>query len=161
MIYEIQGDILKSSAAAIVHGVASNDPMSQGLSLELHQMFPQMHKDFHKWCHQTNPKVGTVWKWDRVKDLIIINMLTQDGHTHHGTHPQKANLTDVNHCLRALKKLIKKEKLKSIAIPRLATGVGGLMWEEVHPLIINQLDDVNIPIYIYSTFIPDIKAEEP
>jgi len=88
-------------------------------------------------------------------------MLTQDGNTHHGTHPQKATLTDVNHCLRALKKLIKKEKLKSIAIPRLATGVGGLLWEEVHPLILNQLEDVNIPIYIYSTFIPNIKAEEP
>jgi len=161
MIYEIEGDILKSKAQAIVHGVAANDPMSQGLSLKLHQMFPQMHKDFHKWCHQTNPKVGSVWKWDRVKNLTIINMLTQDSHSHHGTHPPKASLTDVNHCLRALKKLIKKEKFSSIAIPRLATGVGGLLWEDVHPLIINQLGEINISIYIYSTFVPDIEALEP
>jgi len=161
MIYEIQGDILKSDAHAIVHGVAANDPMNQGLSLAIHQMFPQMHKDFHKWCHQNHPKVGSVWKWDKVKNLIIINMLTQDSDNHHGTHPQKANLADVNHCLRALKKMIKKEKLHSIAIPRLATGVGGLIWEEVYPLILNQLEDINIPIYIYSTFLPDIKAQEP
>ncbi len=161
MIYELEGDILKSNAHAIVHGVASNDPMDKGLSLALHQMFPQMHKDFHKWCHQNHPKVGSAWKWDKVKDLIIINLLTQDSDKHHGAHPEKANLTDLNHCLRALKKLIKKEKLKSIAIPRLATGVGGLIWEDVHPIIINQLDEIDIPIYIYSTFIPNIKAVEP
>jgi len=161
MIHEVQGDILKSEAGAIVHGVAANDPMNQGLSLAIHQMFPQMHKDFHKWCHQNHPKVGSIWKWDKVKNLIIINMLTQNGDHHHGTHPPKANLTDVNHTLRALKKLIHKEKIKSIAIPRLATGVGGLLWEEVYPLIKNQLEDVNIPIYIYSTYIPDLKAEEP
>jgi len=161
MIYEVEGDILKSDAQAIVHGVASNDPMTQGLALLIHQMFPQMHKDFHKWCHQNHPKVGTVWKWDKVKNLIIINMLTQDGNNHHGTHPPKANLSDVNHSLRALKKLISKEKIKSIAIPRLATGVGGLLWEEVQPLIINQLEEVKIPIYLYSTYIPNIKAQEP
>ena len=161
MIYEVEGDILKSEAQAIVHGVAANDPMTQGLSLLIHQMFPQMHKDFHKWCHQNHPKTGSVWKWDKVKNIIIVNMLTQNGDSHHGTHPPKANLTDVNHCLRALKKLILKEKIKSIAIPRLATGVGGLLWEEVYPLIINQLEDLNISIYLYSTYIPNIKADEP
>ena len=161
MIYEVQGDILKSQADAIVHGVAANDSMTQGLSLSIHQMFPQMHKDFHKWCHQNHPKVGSVWAWHKVKNLVVINMLTQDGDNHHGTHPPKANLTDVNHALRALKKIIKKEKLKSIAIPRLATGVGGLLWEDVYPLIVNQLEEVNIPIYLYSTYIPEVKAEEP
>ncbi len=161
MIYELEGDILKSEAQVIVHGVAANDPMNKGLSLSLHQMFPQMHKDFHKWCHQNHPKVGSIWKWDKVKNLTIINMLTQNSEKIHGTHPEKANLTDVNHCLRALKKLIKKEKFESIAIPRLATGVGGLLWEEVYPLIINQLEEVDIPIYVYSTYIPNIKADEP
>jgi len=161
MIYEVQGDILKSSAQAIVHGVAANDPMTQGLSLAIHQMFPQMHKDFHKWCHQNHPKTGTVWKWEKVKNLMVINMLTQEGNSHNGSHPKKANLTDVNHGLKALKKLISKEKIKSIAVPRLSTGVGGLEWEDVYPLIINQLEDINIPIYIYSTYIPGVKAQEP
>lgn len=161
MLYEVQGDILKSRAAAIVHGVAANDPMNQGLSLSIHQMFPQLHKEFHKWCHQNNPKVGTVWKWDKVKNLIIVTMLTQENNNHNTSHPLKANLTDINHCLKALKKLIKKEKIKSIAIPKVSTGVGGLLWEDVHPLIINQLEDVNIPIYIYSTYIADLQAEEP
>lgn len=161
MIYNVEGDILLSGAHAIVHGVAANDPMTQGLSLALHQMFPQMHKDFHKWCHQNNPKTGIVWKWDKVENLVIVNMITQESEIHSSSHPKKANLTDVNHCLKALKKFINKEKIKSIAIPKLSTGVGGLLWEDVYPLIVTQLEDVNIPIYLYSTFIPNLKAEEP
>lgn len=161
MIYHVEGDMLRSSAQAIVHGVAANDPMSQGLSLALHQMFPQMHKDFHKWCHQQHPKPGSIWKWDKVSNLIIVNMITQESQIHSSAHPKKANLTDVNHSLKALKKFIIKEKIKSIAIPKLSTGVGGLLWEEVYPLIVTQLEDVKIPIYLYSTYIPDLKAEEP
>jgi hypothetical protein len=34
----------------------------------------------------------------------------------------------------------------------LATGVGGLSWEEVYPLIQQHLGELNIPIYIYTTY---------
>lgn len=161
MIYEVQGDILKSSATAIVHGVAVNDQMNQGLSFEIHKMFPQMHKDFHKWCHQSHPKVGTAWSWDKVKNLLIINLLTQEGDFHNTSHPKRAKLTDVNHSLKALKKILSKEKISSVAIPKIATGTGGLLWEDVYPLIQNQLEDVNISIYIYVDYIPGLKAKEP
>jgi O-acetyl-ADP-ribose deacetylase (regulator of RNase III) len=67
----------------------------------------------------------------------------------------------VNHALRALKKLIKAEGLSSVALPRLATGVGGLEWEEVQPLVSNQLSDVDANIYVYHRYIPGKKATEP
>ena len=52
MIIEVEGDILLSKAQAIAHGVAANDPMSQGLAKSLHEWMPSMHKDFHRWCHK-------------------------------------------------------------------------------------------------------------
>ena len=36
MIHEVEGDILDTKAAAIAHGVAANDPMTQGLAAALH-----------------------------------------------------------------------------------------------------------------------------
>ena len=44
MIYQVSGDILLTQASVIVHGIAANDPMSQGLALSLHQKYPSMHK---------------------------------------------------------------------------------------------------------------------
>jgi O-acetyl-ADP-ribose deacetylase (regulator of RNase III) len=63
--------------------------------------------------------------------------------------------------LRALKKIVEKEGFNSLALPRLATGVGGLDWEQVKPLIESQLGDLDIPIYVYTVYQAGEQAVEP
>ena len=161
MIHEVEGDILLTQADAIAHGVAANDPMNQGLALSLHERYPSMHKDFHHWCHQNNPKPGEAWAWGGAEGARIVNLLTQEGSHKAGNKPGKASEPNVNHALRALKKIIQKEGFTSVALPRLATGVGGLDWAQVKPLIHNQLGDLSIPVYVYVTFNKSVKAAEP
>ena len=161
MIYEVEGDILLTKAQAIAHGLAPNDPMNQGLALSLHEQYPAMHKDFHHWCHQNHPKPGEAWLWGGAGGIRIINLLTQEGGYGKGSQPGKATEQHVNHALRALKKIINKEKLSSVALPKLATGVGGLDWGKVFPLIQSQLGELNIPIYLYSVYHAGQTAKEP
>lgn len=161
MIHEVEGDILLTGAQAIAHGVAPNDPMNQGLSLSLHERYPAMHKDFHHWCYQQHPKPGEAWAWGGAEGVRIINLLTQEGGYGGGNKPGKASGPNVNHALRALKKIIQKEGFSSVALPRLATGVGGLDWDQVKPLIQSQLGDLDIPVYVYVTFHAGQKANEP
>jgi O-acetyl-ADP-ribose deacetylase (regulator of RNase III) len=66
----------------------------------------------------------------------------------------------INHVLQALKKEIQAEHLLSLALPRLAMGVGGLSWTEVRPLIAHALGDGGIPVYVYTTFKKGIAAVE-
>lgn len=160
MIYNVEGDILLTKAQVIVHGVAANDPMDQGLAQSLHTRYPAMHKDFHHWCHQKHPKAGEAWMWSGAGGVRIVNLLTQEGGYDQGTRPGKASTRNVNHALRALKKRVTKEKLTSIALPRLATGVGGLDWKEVEPLIQKQLSDLNIPVYVYTVYHPGQQSDE-
>ncbi|MDH3418737.1 MAG: macro domain-containing protein, partial [Gammaproteobacteria bacterium] len=91
----------------------------------------------------------------------VINLITQDGGYERGSKPGKASISSVNHSLRALKKMIADEGLSSVALPRLATGVGGLKWEDVRPLIMNQLADTNADIFVYQEYVPRKKADEP
>ncbi len=160
MLREVSGDILLSGAEAIVHGVAANDPMDQGLAQALHKDYPAMHKDYHHWCHTEQRKPGDAWIWASADGKRIINLITQEGGYGQGARPGRATTKSVNTCLRALKKMVKKEKLASIALPKLATGVGGLTWEEVKPLIENQLGDLNIPVYVYADYQPGKQARE-
>ena len=160
MIYEVVGDILLSKAQAIAHGIAANDPMDQGLAKSLHEKFPALHKDFHHWCHQQHPKPGEAWLWGGVNGVRIISLLTQEGGYGRGAKPGKASSSNVNHALRALKKIIQKEGLTSVALPALATGVGGLTWNEVLPLINSQLGELDVNIYVYSTYQPGKQAKE-
>ena len=160
MIHEVHGDILLTKAQAIAHGIAPNDPFDRGLALALREKWPMMHKDYRHYAHQTHPKPGEIWEWGGF-GARIINLLTQDGNFEQGTHPGHASLANVNHCLKRLRHSIEKQDLKSIALPRLATGVGGLKWEDVKPLIQQHLGTLEIPVIVYAEYHAGQQAKEP
>ena len=161
MIYEVKGDILKSKAQAIAHGVAPGDHFNQGLAMSLREQWPSLYKDFRHFCQAQGPKSGTLWTWSSADGKRIINLLTQGAAEGHNSHPSRATIENVNHALKELRKLAEKENFKSIALPKLATGVGGLEWSEVQALIQKHLGDLNIPVYVYTTYQKDLEATEP
>jgi O-acetyl-ADP-ribose deacetylase (regulator of RNase III) len=160
MIHEIAGDLLLSRAQVLAHGVAPNDPMDQGLALALHKRYPDMHKAYHRWCHQHHAEPCEVWLWCSEHGVMIANLLTQDNWDGHAHRPGKASVPNVNHALHALEKLAVKEHFTSIALPRLATGVGGLDWADVWPLIENRLGHLDIPVFVYADYRPGQRANE-
>lgn len=160
MIKFVEGDILLSEAKAIAHGVAPNDDFKSGLALSLRERWPSMYKDIRHFCHETTPKPGTLWAWAGVGAPRIVSLFTQEPPAHHGAHPGPAHLEYVNHALKALREWLVKEKIESLALPRLATGVGRLTWEQVSPLLEKHLGDLKIPVYVYTTFHKGMKAKE-
>ena len=161
MIYEVEGDILLSKAQAIAHGVGINDPMDKGLALQLRTKYTAMYKDFDRWCHQHNTKPGEAWVWFGPDNVRIVNLITLEGMDSNEHRHGKATLNNVRHALNALVKTITAEKLTTIALPRLATGVGDLDWDDVYPLIENSLGGLDIPVYVYATYHPGQQADEP
>jgi len=160
MIKEVKGDILLTGAQAIAHGVAPHDHFDRGLALSLRKNYPAMAKDFRHYCRLTNPPAGEVWMWGTVDRFRIFNLMTQEPAETHDGRPGRATVQNVNHCLKNLEKMIKEEGITSLAMPKLATGYGALEWEDVLPEIKSRLGNLDIPIYIYSTFVKDIKADE-
>jgi len=159
MITKATGDILLSEAQAIAHGVAPHDHFNQGLALALREQFPAMAKDFRHYCHQSSPKPGSAWLWAG-PEKVIINLMTQEAAADESGHPGKATLSYVSHALKALRKIIEEQGITSLALPRLATGVGGLSWDEVEPLIEEHLGDLEIPVVVYETYVEGRKAVE-
>ena len=159
MIKEVTGDITLTKARAIAHGVAPNDHFDSGLALSLREAFPAMYKDFRHYCHQFSPKPGSAWIWSGVEHRIV-NLFTQEAPQTDRAHPGKASLANVGHALKELAHMIEKEGMESVAIPRLATGVGGLDWEEVKPLIFKHLDPLPVKVYLYTHFSKGVQAAE-
>ena len=160
MLKYVKGDILLSEADAIAHGVAPNDNFKQGLALSLREQWPAMYKDFRHYCKTTHPKEGTLWAWKGAESPVIFNLFTQEHPPSDDANPGKASTTYVSHSLKELKKALAGEEIRSLAITKVATGVGGLNWDDVKPLLEKTFEDVNIPIYVYETFQKDQKAEE-
>lgn len=160
MIHEVSGDILLTQAKVIAHGVAPADHFTSGLALALRERWPAMVKDFRHYCHQSHPKPGSLWTWAGPGGVRIVNLMTQEAAYEHGSRPGRASLEAVNHCLRALAKEATKERFASLALPRLATGVGGLEWGQVKPLLHQHLGSLEIPVFVYATYHPGVVATE-
>ncbi len=160
MIREISGDLLLSKAQVIAHGVAPNDNFHSGLALALREEWPALYKDFRHYCQSTHPAAGELWVWMGADGKHIVNLFTQEAAYEHGAHPGKASTKHVGHALRALRRLIEKEGFSSVALPRLATGVGGLDWAEVRPLVEEHLGDLGAAIIVYTTYHKGVAADE-
>jgi O-acetyl-ADP-ribose deacetylase (regulator of RNase III) len=166
MIHEVTGDILLSKAHWIAHGVGVDDDFKSGLALSLRERFPSLYKDFRHYCKTYRPKPGTLWAWSGVAGadqptMHVLSLLTQDPPMHKGGHPGRAQLTHVNHALHALAKYLASHEIRSLALPRLATGVGGLAWDDVRPLIQSTLGGAGLPVFVYTTFKAGEQAHEP
>ena len=161
MIHEVEGDILLSKAQAIAHGVSPNDDFHQGLALALREHWPALYKDFRHYCQVSTPSPGALWTWSGTGGQRIVNLFTQESAgRHHGSHPGRATVAHVNHCLRELHKLAVAEQWKSLALPRLATGVGGLDWSDVKPLFQQHLGSLDAKVIVYSTYRKGVAAAE-
>ena len=87
--------------------------------------------------------------------------MTQEGSHDHGSKPGPATTANLNHCLRRLRHELEKGEITSIALPRLSTGVGGLDWAEVLPLVESHLGHLKIPVFVYTHYKPGVQAIEP
>ena len=161
MLYEVAGDILLSRAAAIAHGVSPNDNFGQGLALSLREQWPALYQDFRHFCKTQKAEAGGLWTWAGADGRRIVNLFTQEPPKSAGGHPGRATLQHVGHALRALHGVVEAEKISSLALPRLATGVGGLEWSAVQPLLEKHLGSLKIPVIVYTRYEQGLAAKEP
>jgi O-acetyl-ADP-ribose deacetylase (regulator of RNase III) len=165
VIREIEGDILLSRAQAIAHGIAPHDHFDTGLALALRERWPSMVRDYRHAIHSRPLEPGEIWVWSGVdadgSARGIVNLLTQ-GMLHGGPagKPGKATLENVGRALKALARLVREESIRSVALPRLATGVGGLAWSDVKPLVQQYLGDLDVPVLVYEVYRPGVQADE-
>lgn len=160
MIYSVEGDILKSKAQVIAHGVAPHDHFQNGLALELRKEWPAMYKDFRHYCQLQNPKPGTSWAWQAPSGQKIVALFTQEPAESEGGIPGSASLSYVRHSLQELRKFLEKENIESVALPRVATGVGRLNWQDVEKIVRGELDEINTIANVYEVFRKGVAAEE-
>ncbi|WP_391207697.1 macro domain-containing protein [Psychrobacillus sp. L4] len=157
MIIYTTGDLLKSSADALVNTVNCEGYMGKGIAYQFKLQFPNNNKDYVKACKTRELQIGKL-HYFREDGKIIINFPTKN------KWRAKSKMEYVEKGLDELVKLIKLLDIKTIAIPPLGSGNGGLIWSEVKNLIEKKLADVNevVQIYIFEpsqNYVSQPKAE--
>src|SRR5690606_32352733 len=147
MIKVYEGDMMRSGAEALVNTVNTVGVMGKGIALQFKEAFPSNNKVYIDACKNKELTPGKLLAvWDENLELgrkLIINFPTKV----HWRNPSKYEYIEKG--LVALRDLIQNENLKSIAIPPLGSGNGGLDWNIVKPMIVEALSDLNTEIMIY------------
>jgi O-acetyl-ADP-ribose deacetylase (regulator of RNase III) len=150
MIRFVTGDLLKADAEALVNTVNTVGVMGKGIALQFKGAFPFNNKVYIEACKYKALAPGIllpVWDTNLLYGRkLVINFPTKT----HWRQPSKYEYISAG--LKALRELIIKENIKSIAIPPLGAGNGGLDWNTVKPMIALALEDLPADIQIYEHF---------
>lgn len=155
MIHFTEGNILESSAQALVNTVNTEGVMGKGIALQFKKAFPHNFKVYKEACDRKEIGVGKLLM-TKDKSLLggekwIINFPTKT------SWRKPSEYSYIEKGLEDLISLIKREGISSIAIPPLGAGQGGLNWEKVKSILLSKLSDLDIEIFIYE---PTSKIKE-
>lgn len=147
MIKFTTGNLLESDAEALVNTVNTVGVMGKGIALMFKERFAANLEAYARACESKEVNVGKVFVTETGELLgprWIVNFPTKQ----HWRSPSKMQWIEDG--LKDLREFILKNNVRSIAIPPLGAGNGGLDWSEVLPKIeaaLGDLDEVEIQIY--------------
>lgn len=146
MITFTEGNLLEARAEALVNTVNTVGVMGKGIALMFKERFGDNYRQYTAACKAKQVQVGKMFV-TLVHELggprWIVNFPTKQ----HWRNPSRmewvvAGLQDLRHFLV-------QEQVKSIAIPPLGAGNGGLDWAEVRPQIEATLGDLDVEITVF------------
>jgi len=139
--------MLESEAEALVNTVNTVGVMGKGIALQFKNMFPGNFKLYSNACKKNKLRIGQLLVTTEEALLagkkIIINFPTKK----EWRLPSEYQYIEAG--LKELVKVINENKIKSIAIPPLGSGNGGLDWNKVKKILEKYLSELNCEIYIY------------
>ncbi|MGH9198835.1 MAG: type II toxin-antitoxin system antitoxin DNA ADP-ribosyl glycohydrolase DarG, partial [Acidimicrobiia bacterium] len=147
MIHLTRGDLLKADADALVNTVNTVGVMGKGVALQFRQAFPRNYEAYRRACERGSVEIGRMFVFDAgqlVRPRYIVNFPTKKH------WKSKSRLEDIEAGLVDLVRVIEELDIKSIAVPPLGAGSGGLNWSDVRPRIeeaLGGLSDVDVLLY--------------
>ena len=143
MIIRTHGDMFDGHYDALINPVNCVGVMGKGLALEFKKRYPEMYEGCRKACSDWNFHPGDLYLY-RYEDVAIICFPTKD----HWRDPSK--LEYIEHGLKELRGyLAKKPNIRSVAVPKLGCGLGGLDWADVFPIVERELGGLDTEVYVF------------
>jgi len=147
MIELTRGNVLKADAQALVNTVNTVGFMGKGIALQFKKAFPANYEAYHRACKTGEVVQGRMHVFETGRMMnpkYIINFPTK-------RHWRgKSKIEDIEHGLNDLLKIVRQLGIKSIAIPPLGCGLGGLDWGQVRRLIeekFREANDIRVLLY--------------
>lgn len=139
MVELTRGNILDAQVDALVNTVNCVGIMGRGIALQFKKSFPENFKAYEIACKKKEVRPGTVLVFETGRltgPRFIINFPTKRDWR------GKSRIEDIDSGLESLIDEIRKREIRSVAVPPLGCGLGGLSWNTVRPRIVKAFDQL-------------------
>lgn len=147
MIEVEAGNLLSADTEALVNTVNTVGVMGKGIALQFRRAYPDNFRTYQAACKKGNVRLGQMLVYETGAisgPKYIINFPTKKH------WKSRSKLADIQAGLEDLRQVIIERDIKSVAVPPLGCGNGGLDWADVYPLIRQALGDLlDIGVLIY------------
>lgn len=127
----VKSNIFDLPCEALVNPVNTQGAMGAGLALQFKKRFPNMFLDYKQACDSNEVIVGKMHVWKG--NPLVINFPTKE---------DWRNLSKIEWIisgLQDLQKVVEENKIKTIAIPPIGCGLGGLQFD----LVLKEIEKIN------------------
>ncbi len=145
----IQGgddDLLRAGTEALVNPVNTVGAMGKGLALQFKLAYPENYLAYRRACERREVEPGQMFVFDnvvRADPRWIINFPTK----RHWRSPSR--IGDIAVGLGDLRSVLETNEIRSVALPALGCGLGGLAWDQVRPLIEGAVTGLECDVRLY------------
>ncbi|MEO7715531.1 MAG: macro domain-containing protein [Capsulimonas sp.] len=146
-IISTKGNLLEADVEALVNTVNTVGVMGKGIALQFRQTFPENFVAYKAACKYGSLEPGAMFVTEThllTNPHYIINFPTKRDWR------AKSKIEDIDAGLAALVSTVRELGIRSIAVPPLGCGNGGLEWDEVRPKIeaaFANLPEVHVLLY--------------
>lgn len=143
-ISQHDGNIFNSSADAIVVTVNCLGFMGKGMALECALRYPHVEKRYKDLCRSGDVEIGRLgWvQTDKNSQIVLFPTKTD--------YKLPSRISYIEDGLENLVQDIPKYGVRSIAIPRLGSELGGLDWNQVSPKVERAFEGIDIQVEMWS-----------
>jgi O-acetyl-ADP-ribose deacetylase (regulator of RNase III) len=128
----------------IIHVCNDVNGFGAGVALAIAQKWPEAKRSYHNWFKDKDFILGAVQFVNVTSDIIIVNMIAQHGYSQPGKPAVKYD--KLQECLK--KVACKARELNAtIHMPRIGSGLAGGKWENIEPIIIKEMNELDVFIY--------------
>lgn len=146
MIIIKQGNLFNSNCKTLVNTINCSAAMGKGIALEFKQRYPNMYRNYVERCNQNLVRVGYPYLYHHAQSDRYVILFPTKQHWRDGSQYQWL-IDGLKYLVNRINENLWPE-LTSIAFPPLGCGNGGLDWQEVLPLMTEQLSKLNSDMLI-------------
>lgn len=148
MIEYRRGDLPADDSEALVNAVNCVGVMGAGVALAFRRRFPENYRAYAAACRGNAVEPGRMFVFETGMETpprYLVNFPTK-------RHWKDASrMEDIVAGMDALREEVRARAIRSVALPALGCGLGGLSWPEVRAVIadgLRGLDGVRVTVYL-------------